>query len=285
MNFWKAMAGGLLGGGIGAVLWVLVARLTGYHVGFVAWGIGFLAGLGVMIGTRAKGGVGYGVLASAIAVACIMGGKFAEASLEVDRLASEHAHVDETNAVEHLCAEVADEMQSDGTLTDAGWETLGDEETWPRSVRDAAESKWASMDAAERAAFIERRAGENAAEATEYRGVATVVLFLVSFGLWGVLWTGLAIASAYKLGSASMTPEAASGAATLTLGPVTVTETRREHAQIIPVVPGREHETLADVERIIRQTPERPRFTMTGEVVADVPAPSEAAPNDRREAA
>lgn len=285
MNFWKSLAGGLLGGGIGAVLWVIVARLTGYHVGFVAWGVGFLAGLGVMIGSRAQGGVGYGLLASAIALVCIMGGKYAEASLEVERMAAEHAHVDESNAVEYLRAVISDEMNEAGTLSDADWERMGEDDAWPSRVQEAAEARWAAMGETERAAFIERRAGENAAQANEYRGVATFVLFLVSFGLWGFLWTGLAVASAYKLGSAKHSPAAGVESSSLSVGPVTVTETRREVSRVIPVIPGREGEAVEEVRTLVTQAARRPRFTMTGEVMPEEPGGEGGGANGQREAA
>jgi len=39
--------GGLGGGAIGAALWALITSLTGFQIGWMAVGVGFLTGLGV----------------------------------------------------------------------------------------------------------------------------------------------------------------------------------------------------------------------------------------------
>ena len=41
--------GGLAGAGIGAVLWTLLTVLTRYQIGYMAVGVGFLAGIGVKL--------------------------------------------------------------------------------------------------------------------------------------------------------------------------------------------------------------------------------------------
>jgi len=46
-NFLMGITGGLLCAAIGAVLWAVITILTEYQIGYMALGVGFLAGLGV----------------------------------------------------------------------------------------------------------------------------------------------------------------------------------------------------------------------------------------------
>ena len=41
------LVGGLIGGATGVVIWVLIGYFAHYEVGWIAWGVGFLTGLGV----------------------------------------------------------------------------------------------------------------------------------------------------------------------------------------------------------------------------------------------
>lgn len=43
-----AIAGGILAALVGGLVWGLIVIVTDYEVGFVAWGIGFLAGIAVV---------------------------------------------------------------------------------------------------------------------------------------------------------------------------------------------------------------------------------------------
>jgi len=65
-----SLTGALLGGGI----WTAIALTTGYSVGFLAWAIGGLAGLGMLLGHDNEGSVLAGITASVMAlVGCVFG--------------------------------------------------------------------------------------------------------------------------------------------------------------------------------------------------------------------
>jgi hypothetical protein len=66
----------VVGAGIGLVIWIVVAMFLGAESGWVAWGIGGLAGVGMLIGYR-KESVQGGVTAAGVATAAIVGAKFA----------------------------------------------------------------------------------------------------------------------------------------------------------------------------------------------------------------
>jgi len=46
-SFMTGLIGGVLGASVGAVLWAVVTVLTKYQIGYMALGVGFLAGIGV----------------------------------------------------------------------------------------------------------------------------------------------------------------------------------------------------------------------------------------------
>ena len=48
-SFMMGITGGFLGAAIGAVLWAVITVLTEYQIGYMALGVGFLAGLGVKL--------------------------------------------------------------------------------------------------------------------------------------------------------------------------------------------------------------------------------------------
>lgn len=71
------VCGGLIGGAIGAGVWAGIALATGYELGFIAWAIGALTGIGVRVGSGGDDGPLLGGLAVLIAFASIGIGKAA----------------------------------------------------------------------------------------------------------------------------------------------------------------------------------------------------------------
>ena len=52
-----AVIGGVLAAVIGGLIWAAIAITTGYEIGYVAWAIGGLAGIGVVLFAKGKKGV------------------------------------------------------------------------------------------------------------------------------------------------------------------------------------------------------------------------------------
>ncbi len=63
MNMIGAIVGGLFGGFVGAAVWTAVTYYSRWELGWIAWGIGALVGLGVHMGSRRRGGIGLGATA------------------------------------------------------------------------------------------------------------------------------------------------------------------------------------------------------------------------------
>jgi hypothetical protein len=70
----------MLGGGVaalvGGALWALIVSLTGYVIGYMAWGIGLLAGFAVVYSAGGRRGVSLQTLAVGASVLGITLGKY-----------------------------------------------------------------------------------------------------------------------------------------------------------------------------------------------------------------
>ena len=73
---------GLSGAGalLGAFVWALIAIITGFEIGWIAWGVGFCAGAGMAYGHHLSDGIDDflgGATASTMSVFGILAGKYA----------------------------------------------------------------------------------------------------------------------------------------------------------------------------------------------------------------
>ncbi len=92
MNLIGAIVGGVVGGLVGAAVWGAVTYYSGWEIGWIAWGIGGLVGLGVHLGGRGHGGAGLGAVAVVLALAAVLLGKYATVRIELSAyLASDAA--------------------------------------------------------------------------------------------------------------------------------------------------------------------------------------------------
>lgn len=70
------IVGSAIGAAIGAAIWTAVAYFANYELGWIAWGLGGLAGIGMHLGARDTNSY-YGVIAAVIAILGIVLAKFA----------------------------------------------------------------------------------------------------------------------------------------------------------------------------------------------------------------
>jgi hypothetical protein len=201
MSFAKQACAGLLAGAIGAAAWAGVVMVTNYEFGILAWGVGVLVGfaVGATATTGQRSPVAAGVLASVLALATIFAGKGAAAYM-VSNSAMTYA---EASSEEMLISFVADEVLHEHAMNGR---TFDDEEVggftendYPSDVWAEAESRWAAMPAAEK----QTMRGDLADGQQVAGGVLFIAILVGSFGLMDVLWVGLAVGSAYKLGSSA----------------------------------------------------------------------------------
>jgi hypothetical protein len=71
-----AVAAAIAAALVGGVVWGLIVKISDYEVGFVAWGIGFIAGTAVVVATRGAKGQRLQVIAVVSALVGILLGKY-----------------------------------------------------------------------------------------------------------------------------------------------------------------------------------------------------------------
>lgn len=167
---------------VGAGIWYGIAIGTGYEIGYVAWGIGLAAGAGMAYGSRSAG-VGGG------AVAAVM----ATLSIVVAKLLIFNAVV--APAIGELRVEYAAAYLTDEALTERGVEDEEErEDQWDAIFAKQQERVEAMPEGEFQQAF------ENGLEAFD-DGEAWPTFFNTSFELFDLLFFGLAIVTAFKLGA------------------------------------------------------------------------------------
>lgn len=206
----KCIVGGLIGGVIGAAVWGAIAYFTGYEIGWIAWGVGVVVGMGVRIAADGETGFGLGATASAVALASILAGKFMASYLIVDSIATTMSKVEVTDeqAQSYIADKVVEEYQAAGKTMK--WpegmdvESAEEEKDYPPEVWKDMKERWTAMSPAEqkdfreqmRASFVSQMRGASAGIA----GSGVVEGLSWMDGLFAVL----ALASAFRIGSGAV---------------------------------------------------------------------------------
>lgn len=222
MSMLKGLGCSVAGGVLGGAVWAGLAFATGYEFGILAWLVGGLAGLGMYLGAGPSRSRITGVMAAAIAIVAVLGGKFVAVSLYIDRMIAKEGEVivDDQIAQDQICSDIYEQMLAeqaeftwpDGVDADSAME----EGYFPIEVTTAARRRWSAMDPVSREEFKTALQASSDADMRHAQGVLTGLAFIFSFGLLDLLFVGLAISSAYKFGAAAPDRPAADAAA----GPV-----------------------------------------------------------------
>lgn len=210
MSFLKWFAAGIVGAAAGGAAWVLIGHFANYEVGWIAWGIGFLAGAAVRVVAGDAQGPAPGLAAVAAAAAGVAVSKYVVVALMVNQIlgqmqvqkpdfASEPAAIartaDEIIATEYEAAGKEVEWPAD-----ADFESDDLRSTYPPEIWTAAERKWNALSDADkqgrREAWV-REFDEGVPDVDDIRSAA----FAESFTPWELLWFGLAMFTAFRVGS------------------------------------------------------------------------------------
>lgn len=151
MNMLRGLIGGAIGGLVGAAIWTAIGFWTGYELGWIAWGIGGLVGIGVGVGTKQEGGpLGAGI-AVVLSIAAIAGGKWSVVYLQVAGWVGgdEHAISDIADVV---LAEHQENGESIGLKPNAE-DADTYQEMYPTIVWFEASTRWQAMSPTEQEAL------------------------------------------------------------------------------------------------------------------------------------
>lgn len=209
MRYIGALIGAAVGGLVGAAIWAAVAFYTNFEIGWIAWGIGVLAGFGAMAGAKGEGDLATGGLAAIAALAGVGLGKFGAIHFAVDKEMNSpafQAHLNVTD--EDMIVVYADQVVEE-------WETANKAVNWPQNVIPEEAQAEADYPKPVWAEAKKRWTGLNASEQetarneqTDYRKQMTEFVrasikgeaFKESFGPFDILWAVLALASAFGIG-------------------------------------------------------------------------------------
>ncbi len=209
MAFFKWLVAGLVGAGIGAAVWVAIGYFAEYEVGYIAWGIGLLAGIGVRVGAGDTDGVGPGVAAVGAAVFSILVAKYLVISLSMNAAFADVGDIDsgpisQEESISMIAYEVANEVGSEGLAwpeDDAVYDDDDLANDFPPGIWEKAEERWDGMSPTEQTAKIEKIKADQKEFADQFAGQLKAQIFQQSFSPFDLLWFGLAAFTAFKVGS------------------------------------------------------------------------------------
>jgi hypothetical protein len=213
MGMLRWLLGGLVGGAAGVLIWVLIGYTTHYEVGWIAWGVGFLVGLGVRFAAHLgdqEESMGQGIVAAGMAIGSIFLAKFLiywllVGSVDTDPIRELVGEIrfDNEAMVASLADEVAEEMVQRGQTVQwpAGMtlEDASQKADYPPEVWRQAEMRWSQLGPDEQG----KRTRARMELAMMLSGAANKPEFGEFFSPWDLLWFGLAMVTAYRIGVGS----------------------------------------------------------------------------------
>lgn len=211
MSLLKTALGALAGGAIGGAIWCAVGYGTGYEVGWIAWLVGVLAGIGTRYMAGDSEGFLPGAIAAVVAVLAVGGGKYAVVQLHVAKITSQFttSAVSDNEAIVPIADSVAKEwMAQKKKLVWPAGKSLDDAvepQDYPKGVWDEAAKRWAAMPKADQENRKKQIRRQHEELVSSLRGVIAGKASEGLFGPMDLLWGFLALASAFRIGSNSVT--------------------------------------------------------------------------------
>jgi hypothetical protein len=200
-------AAGVVGGLIGAAIWAGITFASGYEIGWIAWGIGFLVGLAVRMGAGEEvEGTAPGVTAAVIAVLAILVRKYAAASMLVDKHMPDFGGIDPAGVISGFADEIVEECTTAGKPIN--WPPGKNVETakvagdYPADIWQEANTKWNDLGPAGQQKLRDERAAAMKKIMGALKGNIVWEAFKASFGPVDIIFFLLALATSYKLGAA-----------------------------------------------------------------------------------
>ncbi len=210
------LLGGVLGGALGAAVWAAIAHFLHVEIGWIAWGVGLLVGVGVKLAASDRQLTpAFGVAAALIAVLSVAAGKYIAVGMALDQamrqVASGTDVIDEEISISVIADQVVVEYMEEGEPV--RWpggrapENPIAQADYPADVWREAVERWGQTSPEERAE-IQNFLRENfQANMAASRSEIQQAGFKESFGALDILFLALAVATAYKVAGGSTSNE------------------------------------------------------------------------------
>ncbi len=192
-----AITGAFIGAAIGMGLWYAMIHYLHFASGWVAWGVGVLAGFGSRALGRAPTQL-FGVIAAVFALLGILGGSYMALSEDVNNFIAEHTKeaYEEKLAYAKKMADAKDDAALRAILSEEG---KGKEEA---TDAELARLKTELPRLKDFAAGKPSKAEFQKQEADKIREVVSMAeVMKESFGIFSIIFILLGLSSAYKIGS------------------------------------------------------------------------------------
>ncbi len=207
MSMVNGVVGSLVGGAIGALVWTGVSYATDYEIGWIAWGIGALAGAGMSLGLKGFGDTAAGVIAALIALGSVFGGKYGAVHFAVEKSIDEfeESPIEAHDLHVRLADEVVYEWEAEGreiqwpagmTLDEAH-----EPQDYPEGVWEQALARFEALSPADRKRMEQEIAEQRSDMLRSMQSGFATAGFQESLGPYDLLWAGLAVATAFRLAS------------------------------------------------------------------------------------
>lgn len=209
MYRFSAVIGGLVAGAIGAGIWAVIAYFTGFEIGWIAWVVGLLVGIGVALGNKNEGSVPAGVLAAVLAILSVVGGKYAMVRMvmpgENELVATSIAALaDDEVVISYLADGVVQEFEQQGKTV--SWPDgsmplqASVEGDYPADIWAIAATRWDAMSSRQRDAYRAEVRSDIQTSAAAFRDMMSQAGLLQTFGLMDIIFFMLAVVTAFKVG-------------------------------------------------------------------------------------
>ena len=209
MNLGKWILGGAIGGFLGAGLWAAIGYFTNSEIGWIAWLVGVLAGVGVRsVAEEDDVGPAPGIVAALLAIAAILLGKFAVvhflvagvvANLDLDEF------IEPNQFIVAIADGIVDERKERGEPIE--WpdgvepQAPTEQDQFPPDIWEEATAEWDALGPDTQQELKDQQVQVmREGIADDVKGARNKA-FKESFGGYDILWLLLALATAFKIGS------------------------------------------------------------------------------------
>jgi hypothetical protein len=203
--FVRGIVGAALGALAGAAAWGALVYFLKVEVGYVAWGIGFLAGLLGLRFSDSQGSPALGVACAVIALLGVAAGKVFALWLFLGSMGAPPVNPEQL-AISTLADGLVEEREAQGQRVvfppGKSLDTAQAQQDYPPEIWAEAETKWRANSAEDRMIVLAALASNSELSAINRLKMSIVGLFHgAGVSPFDLLWAFLAVSTAFKLGS------------------------------------------------------------------------------------
>jgi hypothetical protein len=203
--FVRGVLGAVIGAVAGALVWGALTHFLHVEIGYVAWGIGALAGFLALAFSGGEGSPALGASAAVIALLGVAAGKIFAIWLALGSLNAPPPNPEKV-ALSILADSIVEEYRAAGKPVvfppGKNPENAVEKQDYPPAIWAEAETRWQAMTAEERELSLKELTQGGQLSAVQRMEMSVLALRNgAGISLFDLLWVFLAVSTAFKLGS------------------------------------------------------------------------------------